>query len=49
MTISTLCFIAAVILAGLAAFGVASPRFSLGWAAVAFIALGHTLAGVTLG
>lgn len=49
MTISTLCFIAAVILAGLASFGVASPKFSLGWGAVAFIALGHTLAGVALG
>ena len=38
-----ICYILAVVLAALAAGGVAAPRFSLGWAAVAFLALGEAL------
>jgi hypothetical protein len=43
MTIASVCFIIAVILCALATFNVAVPRISLGWAGVAFLALGFLL------
>lgn len=45
MAIASVCYIVAVILCVLACFGVATPRLSLGWAGVAFIALGLLLSG----
>jgi hypothetical protein len=38
-----ICYIAAVILCLLACFNVGHPRFSLGWAGVACLALGMAL------
>ena len=43
MLLSAILFIVATILALLACFNVASPRFSLGWGAIACIALGMAL------
>lgn len=43
MSISLICYLIAAILAALATFNVATPRFSLGWAAIFFIALGLLL------
>ena len=45
MGIVSICYLVAVILAALATFGVSSSRFSLGWAAITFIALGMLFTG----
>lgn len=45
MSIAAVCYIVAVILCALACFGVGNPRFALGWAGTAFLALGLLLGG----
>lgn len=48
MTVAGVCWLVAVILAGLAAFGVGGTRVQLGWLGVAFVALGLLTTGVSI-